>query len=716
MHILQLLPTLNVGGVERGVADLAKGLIRRGHRVSVVSAGGPLVQAVCAAGAMHYTLPVDRKSPVSMAAMMPAVAQLIRDTGIELVHARSRVPGWIGYAAARWTQRPFLTTCHGFYAPHAASRVMTWGRTVIVPSHVLGRYLIDQFHVPPERLCVIPRGVDLSEFPRRAPHAHGEGPWRLGVIGRPSPLKGHEVAIRALHQLVSRGLSVRLVLVGAATEPPTKLMQRLEQLARTLDVSRSIEWLPIQREIPACLASLDAILVPSTYPESFGRSVIEAQAVGVPVIASRIGALGEIVEDGVTGVLVPPRDPSALARAIERLLGDEALRQRCSDQARRRVEERYSLDQMVERTETVYREALTKPRVVVWKLSAAGDVVLASPSLRAIRRRFPESTIRLVVGRRVQALVSRCPHVDEVLVLDESAKAGPACLTWFGAGRRWWGRWRLLKRLRRAQADLSIDLHNSRLTHALAWLARIPVRVGYARRWGRLLNRAVPLPQMPMHPIAHQQQVLGAADVRSDGDALEVWPSEEDRQRAEHLLASAAPDAARPLIGLHPGASPRWKTKRWPVERWAALCDRLNTYGAQVILTGSAEEQPLAEAIRSAANPPPVSLMGQTSWLDLACLIRRCRVFVTGDSAPLHLAAAVGTPTVALFGPTDPARHVPRGATVQVMRHLVPCSPCYSTWCKTITHACMKQITVEEVYAATAALCDACASSSSPRT
>jgi ADP-heptose:LPS heptosyltransferase len=105
--------------------------------------------------------------------------------------------------------------------------------------------------------------------------------------------------------------------------------------------------------------------------------------------------------------------------------------------------------------------------------------------------------------------------------------------------------------------------------------------------------------------------------------------------------------------------------------------------------------------------------MGQTSWLELACVSRRCQVFVTNDSAPLHLAAAVGTPTVALFGPTDPARHVPRAALVQVIRKPVPCSPCYSTWCKTVTHTCMKQITVDEVAEAVDQLC---ASSSSPRT
>ena len=144
MHVLQLLPRLDVGGVERGVLDLAKGLLRRGHRVSVISAGGPLVEPLERLGAAHYQLPVDEKSLLTMRACIPAVARFIRDQQIDLVHARSRVPGWIGYAAARWTQRPFVATAHGFYSPHVGSRVMVWGRFVIVPSDALGRYLVER--------------------------------------------------------------------------------------------------------------------------------------------------------------------------------------------------------------------------------------------------------------------------------------------------------------------------------------------------------------------------------------------------------------------------------------------------------------------------------------------------------------------------------------------------------------------------------------------
>ncbi len=690
MHILQLIPSLDVGGVERGVLDLATGLISRGHRVSVVSAGGALVEPLLQVGARHYTLPVDRKAPWTIWQQVPALAHLIRATGVDVVHARSRVPAWSGYLAARQTGVPFVTTCHGFYAPHPASRAMTWGRLVIVPSQALGRYLIDRFGFPPQRLRVVPRGVDLATFRLRPDPDRGRGgsqrPWRIGIIGRLSPLKGHEVAIRALHQLVQQRLPVVLCVIGDAPAHKPLVRQHLCQLAESLGVAQAIEWMGTQQDVAACLQSLDVLLMPSTYPESFGRSVIEAQAVGVPVIASRIGALAEIIEDGRTGLLVAPGNPGALAQAIARLIHDEPLRAQLARQGRWRVEEIFSADRMVEGTLAVYEECVQRPRIVVWKLSALGDVILATPSLRAIRRHYPNATITLVVDRAYYEAVARCPYVNEVLVYDARRRQ-----------RMLLGKWAFARRLAREGADVSIDLQNSRATHLLAWLAGIPLRIGYQRRFGWLLNQPVTLPRAPMHPVAHQQHLLGAAGIKADGDRLELWPSELDEQHLEQWLWDAGADGTKPLIGLHIGASSRWRTKRWEVERWAALCDHLAQRGSQPVLTGAASDRQLGAQVRSLSRARPLEALGVLRLMELACLIRRCRVYVTTDSAPLHLAAAMGTPTVALFGPTDPARHAPQAPSVRVLKKDLACSPCYSTWCRTITHACMKQITVDEV-------------------
>lgn len=682
MHILQLLPSLEVGGVERGVVDLAKGLIARGHRVSVVSSGGSLVDPLGRLGASHYELPVHRKSPWTMWTCLAPLKRLIDIHGIDLVHARSRVPAWIGLFAARQTQRPFVTTAHGFYKPHLASHVMVLGRLVIVPSEGLGRYLCEHFGISPRRIRVIPRGVDLDEFSFQ-PSNPRSGPWRIGLIGRFSPLKGQAVAMRACRILVREGFDVRLCLAGDAAA--SRIRRWLEALAQELGIYERIEWLGFQKNVASLIASMDMLVVPSTYPESFGRGVIEAQAVGRPVVASKIGALEEVVENDKSGLLVSPNDPAALANALKRFIQDEALRKQCVETGRRHVEQRWNLNQMVDRTIRVYEECLSQPRILVWKLSALGDVVLSVPSLRAIRNKYRNAHISLAVGRSAYEIVARCPYVNDIVIFDPKKKGRGLIL-----------QWRFARRLAAGAYDLSIDLQNTRTTHLLSWLAGIPVRVGYYRKCGWCLNHPVRLPKVAMAPIAHQHHLLREYGIPADGETLEIWPSALDHQRAEELLGAAS----HPLVGIHPGGSRRWKTKRWDLERWIRLTDILVRKGVKVVVVGGPEEKELGECFRRSVSPEPLILLGQTNLIELACLIQRCDVFLAHDSASLHLAAAVGTTTVALFGPTDPRRHVPPTLIGQVIKKDLFCSPCYSPRCRIFTHACMKRISVEEVLAA----------------
>jgi len=509
MHVLQLLPALEVGGVERGVVDLAKGLIARGHRVSVVSSGGPLVERLTSLGAVHYQLPVHKKSLATIAFCVPALTQIIRANHVDLVHARSRIPAWIGFFASRHAQRPFLTTAHGFYAPHPGSRVMTWGRLVIAPSASLGAYLVERFQLPRERLRVIPRGVDLEEFTFQPPAAAHEGPWRIGLFGRLSRIKGHEVALRAAALMRRQGLPVTVCITGPDEETPAR--RALDALIHSLRLEETVEWLGMRQDIPSLMASMDLVAAPSTYPESFGRAVVEAKAVGRPVVASRIGAFEELIDDGRSGLLVPPGDPEGLARSLMHLINDDALRARCVEEGRREVEAKWTVEQMVERTLAVYDECLTRPRILIWKLSALGDVILSTPSLRALRRRFPHAHLALAVGRSAYEAVARCPYLDECLIYDGKGK---------DRGARGTLRW--IRRLRRAGFDLSLDLQNSRRTHLMAWAAGIPVRIGYRRKLGWLLNRGVRLPRVVLGPIAHQQHLLKQAGFPMEEELLEI--------------------------------------------------------------------------------------------------------------------------------------------------------------------------------------------------
>ncbi|WP_123691265.1 glycosyltransferase family 4 protein [Allostella humosa] len=370
--VLQLLPALHVGGVERGTVDVALALRAAGWRAVVASAGGPLVAELERAGAVHVTLPLDSKNPLTIRANSRRLVEVIDRYDIDIVHARSRAPAWAGWLAARAAGRHFVTTFHGTHshgnwAKRRYNAIMGRGERVIAISQFIAEHAYGVYGVPPERIRIIPRGIDFRRFD---PHAvSGErviqvaSQWRLPdgvpVIMLParfSRWKGHEVLIDAIARLGDRELMC--VLVGA-TQGRDAYRTELEALIVAKGLGGRIQMVPDCRDMPAAYMLADVVVAPSTEPEAFGRVPVEAQAMGRPVIATDHGGARETVISGETGLLVPPGDAAALASAIadaldlrmeeRRLLGEHAIAH---------VRANFDLGRMCAETLAVYAEIL----------------------------------------------------------------------------------------------------------------------------------------------------------------------------------------------------------------------------------------------------------------------------------------------------------------------------------------------------------------------
>ena len=711
MNILQIIPQLEVGGVETGTLDVVQGLVQHGHQALVVSSGGALIPRLEQLGGRHVQIPVHRKDPWTIWRAVREVAALIEREQVDVIHARSRAPAIIGYLAwrrvvGRAALTPgrdrlpvFVTTCHGFYRPHWFSFPSTWGRAVIAVSEAMARHLVERFGVTPEQLRLIPRGVNLAQYPfRDLTRDPPRSTWTIGVVGRLTPIKGHPALFKAMAAVVKLIPKVLLLVVGDAPPEKGAYETELRRLVSQLGLEKVVSFVGRRHDIPQLLATMDLLVMPSTYQEGFGRVLIEAGACGVPVIASRVGGVTDVVQDGQTGLLVPPSDPAPLSQAIVRLLKDRPLAARLAAAFRRRIEAEFSLDHMVDRTLAVYEEASATLRIVVIKLSAIGDVVLITPSLRALRARFPKAHLTVVVGREGRELLQRCPYVDSLVVFDRERDGTP------------WGLWRLGTRLRRAHVDLVVDFQNNRLSHWLGVLTGAPLRYGYdGRRWSRLLTRRASEPAQPTPPVEHQFHLLRLLGITSNDTQLELWPSQADWEAVQRLLAEAWVPEGAALIALHVGGSVRWQSKRWPLEQTAQLIDRLAAERRiRTVLTGAKEDLPLARQIARLTRAKPMIAVGRTSLTELAALLGRCRAVVVSDTAALHVAAAMRVPTVALFGSTDPHRHAPTALTVRVLQTSLRCVPCYRARCYRVGRGhmeCMRRLTVDQVYTALCASC-----------
>jgi ADP-heptose:LPS heptosyltransferase len=200
-------------------------------------------------------------------------------------------------------------------------------------------------------------------------------------------------------------------------------------------------------------------------------------------------------------------------------------------------------------------------------------------------------------------------------------------------------------------------------------------------------------------PVEHQFRTLKSLGINFHADGhLELWPSDNDKNYIQTLLDSEWMGSYKDIVGLNVSASAGWPTKNWPADYIVKLCDLLGSRNIRVILTGQNKDQVLARYLVVKSKSKPANFTGKTNILQLAALILRCRVYLTPDSAPLHVAAAMKVPVIAFFGPTDPVRHMPPASKAVILRRELKCSPCYSGVCKIKTHACMKDITPEQVF------------------
>jgi len=359
MNILHLVPALESGGVETGTIDLALSLRKSGHNVVVISNGGRLVRILENNGVIHAKLPVHKKCLFCPFLVTPQVALLIKKHRIDIVHASSRVPAWVGFFASKLAGVPFVTSCHGFYSKHFFSSVMGRGKLVMVISEIIGERMVEAFGVPKKKIRLVHRGVDLAKYPYFPDKYEREkDSFTVVNIGRLTPIKGQREFINAMKRVVDETGRVEAWIVGGAHGRKEAYLKDLRDLVKELGLEKHVKFLGLRDDVRDLLKKADCLVLSTTVPEGFGRVLVEAGAVGTACCASDVGGIREIIDDGVTGLLFPAGDELKMAGAITKMLSDAGLRKRCAANLRKKVEENFTLEQMARRTLAVYEEAL----------------------------------------------------------------------------------------------------------------------------------------------------------------------------------------------------------------------------------------------------------------------------------------------------------------------------------------------------------------------
>jgi glycosyltransferase involved in cell wall biosynthesis len=378
--VLQVLPALETGGVERTAVDMTKAIVDAGWTALVASQGGRMQYELERVGGEHIVMPLASKNPLQIHRNAANLTALVYDRGIDLIHARSRAPAWSALMAARRGKIPFVTTFHGTYGLKGPFKklynsVMTRGDRVIANSNFIADRVRTDYGVglgdDAGRLIAVPRGIETTRFFNPAAVSAERiiqlaEKWRLTdglpvimLPGRLTRWKGQAVLIEALKHYGQN--DVICVLVGD-DQGRTKYREELEAMVRDLDLESVVRFVGNCTDMAAAYMLADVVVSASTDPEAFGRVAVEAQAMGRPVIATDHGGARETILPGKTGWLVPPGDALELASALRKAVHlDPDVRAEMASAGRAHVMEEYKVELMTARTMFIYRELLGFP-------------------------------------------------------------------------------------------------------------------------------------------------------------------------------------------------------------------------------------------------------------------------------------------------------------------------------------------------------------------
>ena len=362
MKVIQLLPELNEGGVERGVVETNREFQKLGHKSHVVSAGGHMAETIKIDGGCHYTLDICSKNIISAPSRILKLRKLLNSVNPEIIHARSRIPAWLSHFANRKSRRPFVTTVHGLNSVNGYSKIMTSGDRVICVSEVIRDYIMQHYHISPKVIRVVQRGVDMDQFsPEKVDREKVsslrsklglDGKFIVTSVGRITWLKDYETFIQSMARVCKNTPEAVGLIVGGYRKDKAEYFNSLKKIVSDLKMENHILFAGNQEDMLSVYALSDIIVNASLKMGNMGRTVVEALALGKPVMATTFKGLHNLIENEKNGRIIATRDINDLTDSL--LIAMKTPYR--EDAIRSSIPAEYTLHHMVESILSVYRE------------------------------------------------------------------------------------------------------------------------------------------------------------------------------------------------------------------------------------------------------------------------------------------------------------------------------------------------------------------------
>ena len=360
--VLQILPELDCGGVERGTVEVAAELVRRGHRSVVISGSGQMVEQLVSEGSEHINLPVGKKSIFSAVRLIPKLRKTFEEQKIDVIHARSRLPAWLAYLAWKKmdpvTRPKFMTTVHGPYTVNRYSKIMVSGERIIAISQYIKDYILNNYPDTDEsKIQIVHRGISKKKFPYNfKPTEQWLSDWQekypqlsdkfiITLPGRITRWKGHNDFIDIIIKAKTNGLNVHGVIAGGIDKGKEKYLEELKSIINENNMEQHFTFLGQRNDMKEVMSISNIVLSLATTPEAFGRTALEALCLGVPVIAYDHGGAKEVLAEMFPEGKATPLDTDSVTNIISRFHKNIPVVKN---------QNAFTLDEMLDKTTSIY--------------------------------------------------------------------------------------------------------------------------------------------------------------------------------------------------------------------------------------------------------------------------------------------------------------------------------------------------------------------------
>ena len=621
-----------------GALDLTRHLVSKNHNSIVASSLDCQIFEPDRLDIKHYRLPLFETNIKNYFIAYKKLKEIIRINNIDIVHTHSALDNWLAFLACRHTDKPLVTTCYDFYSKNIFNYALTLGKKIIVHHEAIGKHLINNFSLPRERMRFVRQSLDLENFHFKGVDQRSKTDFNIGIISPLLPNKEYEYFLKAMVKVVRIIPHVKIWIVSYRPLFKQNVKEDLEIWVRRLGLTNYVKFLDTSSLNFKFLSKFNLLMFSAFKENASTRPILEAQAYGVPVIATRVAGVAEVIMDEETGILVSPQDNNALATAIIRILKDFSLSREIVVSARKRIEKEFSLDKNIRDFIDTYKEVKNNIKILAINIGKTQDVISSVPTLRVIKEEIPYGQITSLINPSLRCLLKRCPYIDELIVYDYDSKHRGL----FGFAFN-------LKLLIEKKFDLVFDFNNSFKTHLLSYLSLANKRYGYSTIIPKfLINRGIKKPSKSKGLVKDKLAILKPLGIDVKDYKLELWPSQEDVEFADSFLKDSWVGKEK-IVGIDISVKRGFFNDFNSLDYLAYLCDKLANQQIRVVLISLRDDFNIRSELFKRIKSKPILAVGDISAIQLACLIKKCDIYISLNQESLYMALAMKIPSIILW-------------------------------------------------------------------